>query len=201
MNQCWESVKLYTPSWVHMTHYDDDEYEFVGEFLDLCPSGAFKADLIRLESVYKYGGVYVDSDVELFRPIDNLLNSKIFTVEENNYYLMNAIFGAEPKNNIVFDALQESIDIVKSGYLTKNIFIEDKKHTEGFAAFGPYIFDKHFRKPIVNILSSKQFDTYTEEKRSTEDIEEMKKDSMIYGKHWYAGSWLPKEGYVWLKNE
>lgn len=201
MDHCWESVKINTPSWEHMTHYDDDQYDFVGEYLDLCPNGAFRADLIRLEVIYKYGGIYLDSDVELFRPIDRLLNNKIFVAEDNEYYLMNAIFGAEPKNNIIFNALQESIKIVKSGYLMKNSFIEDPKHTEGFSAFGPYIFEKYLRDPEVNILLSKEFDTYTQEKRTNEDILRMKEDQDIYGKHWYAGSWLPKEGFVWIKNE
>lgn len=201
MDSCYESVKENTTDWQHMTHYDDDTYEFVGDYLHLCPSGAFRADLIRLEVVYKYGGVYLDSDVELFRPIDSLLANNVFTVEENDYYLMNAIFGAAPNNKIIFDALQESIEIVKSGYLMKNSFIEDAKHTEGFAPFGPYVFEKHLRNPKVNILLTKSFDTYTQEKRTKEDISSMKKDKDIYGKHWYAGSWLPKEGYTWIKND
>lgn len=39
---------------------------------------AFVSDYVRLTAVYKYGGIYLDTDVELFKPIDDLLNYKAF---------------------------------------------------------------------------------------------------------------------------
>jgi mannosyltransferase OCH1-like enzyme len=36
----------------------------------------FQADLLRLELIYLYGGVYVDTDVEPLRPLDELLEGR-----------------------------------------------------------------------------------------------------------------------------
>lgn len=38
----------------------------------------FLSDYIRLYVLYKYGGIYVDTDVEIIKPLDDLLNNKGF---------------------------------------------------------------------------------------------------------------------------
>ncbi|MFL4499654.1 glycosyltransferase family 32 protein [Weissella sp. MSCH1] len=39
---------------------------------------AFASDYVRLYALHKYGGVYLDTDVEVIRPLDNLLKEKAF---------------------------------------------------------------------------------------------------------------------------
>jgi len=43
---------------------------------DVCPNDwkRFQADLLRLELLWRYGGVYADTDVEPLRPFDDLLD-------------------------------------------------------------------------------------------------------------------------------
>ena len=36
---------------------------------------AFVSDFVRVYALYNYGGVYLDTDVEVFRPFDDLLHS------------------------------------------------------------------------------------------------------------------------------
>lgn len=38
-----------------------------------CKKYAFAADYIRFYALYNYGGIYLDSDVEVLKPFDDLL--------------------------------------------------------------------------------------------------------------------------------
>lgn len=193
MDKCWTSVLKNTPDWKHMTHYDTDSYDYVGPYLDMCGKGAFRADLIRLEVIYKYGGVYLDSDVRLFKSIDPLLNHKVFVPLENDKYVMNAIIGAEPENKYILDMLEKSIEIVKSGkLLSDNIFFYDDKSDHVYVPFGPYIaHNGSFDIDEITKLPSKDFMTFWGNKRFMKDAKlKYIKDPDVYGQHVYAGSWL-----------
>lgn len=57
---------------------------------------AFVADYIRFYALYNYGGVYLDSDVEVLKPFDNLLSLRYFVGKENSISNWEAaIIGAE----------------------------------------------------------------------------------------------------------
>ena len=45
---------------------------------------AFAADYIRLYAVYNYGGIYLDSDIEIKKPFDDLLNAEYMFAYESN---------------------------------------------------------------------------------------------------------------------
>lgn len=57
---------------------------------------AFASDFIRLYAVHKYGGIYLDTDIEVIKPFDDLLNLPYFIGKEaigNRVEI--AAFGAE----------------------------------------------------------------------------------------------------------
>lgn len=56
---------------------------------------AFAADYIRLYAVYNYGGIYLDSDIELYKSFDDLLSLPYFIGSEGNGIIEAGIFGAE----------------------------------------------------------------------------------------------------------
>lgn len=57
---------------------------------------AFAADFIRFYALYTYGGIYLDSDVEVLKPFDDLLELKYFIGKENSWNAWEpAIMGAE----------------------------------------------------------------------------------------------------------
>lgn len=57
---------------------------------------AFAADYIRLYALYNYGGIYLDSDVEVFKRFDNLLKLPYFIGNESFENRVEvAAFGAE----------------------------------------------------------------------------------------------------------
>ena len=70
---------------------------------------AFAADYVRCFAVYKYGGIYLDTDVEVFKSFDDLLNNKMFIGQETCTSHINGLihktirltshcFGAEPNH-------------------------------------------------------------------------------------------------------
>ena len=77
---------------------------------------AFVADYIRLYAVYNYGGIYLDSDVEVIRSLDDVLDLPYFVgTEIVDEHLELAVFGAEKGTKWVKDALDwyEGRDFVK----------------------------------------------------------------------------------------
>lgn len=78
---------------------------------------AFAADYIRLYSVYHYGGIYLDMDVEVLKPFDALLNNDLmlgWQFDKDGIEI--AAFGAERHSPIIKQFLD---------YYEKRHFIRD----------------------------------------------------------------------------
>lgn len=69
---------------------------------------AFAADYIRLYAVYTCGGIYMDMDVELIKPFDDLLNSDLMIAYENDETknLEAGCFGATKENVFLKECLK-----------------------------------------------------------------------------------------------
>ena len=75
---------------------------------------AFAADFIRLYAVYTYGGIWLDTDVEMFKSFNPYLKHKMFIGREwytHNYspqvcYLTSHCFGAEKGHPFLKDCLE-----------------------------------------------------------------------------------------------
>ena len=69
---------------------------------------AFVSDYARLKIIYEEGGIYLDTDVELIKSLDDLLKEKCFLAAEKTGYINTGLgFGAEKKNEIVKLLLEE----------------------------------------------------------------------------------------------
>ena len=62
---------------------------------------AFVSDYARLWAVYEYGGIYMDTDVEVVRPLDSLLGHRVFMGFENDHSVSIGTFGAEKRNSAI----------------------------------------------------------------------------------------------------
>ena len=101
------------------------------------------ADYIRIWALLKYGGVYIDTDVELIKPIDDLLNTdkniigveliRIFTISpqfiilydtiKNGRVAMGLLVGINPNNNN--DILKKLIEKFESEkMISDNVLME-----------------------------------------------------------------------------
>jgi len=102
---------------------------------------AFAADYIRLWAVHNYGGIYLDSDVEVLKPFDDLLELPYFIGEEpfNTRNVPNlATFGTEKDCSWIKDCF--------SYYKDRNFVKEDKQlDLTPIMAIAYYIFKKKYK--------------------------------------------------------
>lgn len=56
---------------------------------------AFVSDYARLYALKEFGGIYLDTDVEIVKSLDEFLNNKAFIGAESKYSVCTAVIGAE----------------------------------------------------------------------------------------------------------
>lgn len=118
---------------------------------ELCPGleGQLRSDIVRYELLYQFGGVWIDTDFECLKPIDDLLDGvDCFAARVTHEWLNNAIMGADPGHPFIgrlIDGLPASIAAhpgkaprVVSGpqYLTKMW----RRHGDGVTVFATETF-------------------------------------------------------------
>lgn len=110
----WEH-RLWTPTeidglnMVNRDLYDAAETEAPNDWL------RWRADIVRLEIIFRHGGIYVDADAECLKPFDSLLEHGCWLAESPNApgHATQAVFGAEPEHpfiNYAVHQLGESAD-------------------------------------------------------------------------------------------
>lgn len=73
---------------------------------------AFVSDYARLKIVYEHGGIYLDTDVELIKPLDSLIEDVGFMgFDEKGIVATGLGFAAEPGNAIIGEFLADYDDI------------------------------------------------------------------------------------------
>ncbi|MDW2318789.1 glycosyltransferase [Vibrio sp. 1159] len=97
---------------------------------------AFASDYVRLWAVYEYGGIYLDTDIELVKNIDHLFLLDCFLGYQDDKLITNGVFGAKKGSAFVkacMDRMEnnhklgkfEISPIVVSNVLQENTFDED----------------------------------------------------------------------------
>lgn len=90
IKRCIESWRTVMPNY-EIKRWDESclpevDSEFVREAIAQ-RKWAFASDVIRLYALYKYGGIYLDTDVMVHKRYDDLLANKAFVGRENSLHL------------------------------------------------------------------------------------------------------------------
>lgn len=107
--KCIDSWKRFCPDY-EIIRWDESNFDincnsYLKEAYE-AKKWAFVSDYARLRIIYENGGIYFDTDVELIKPIDNLLDEKCFFGSETDGWANTGLgFGAECENPIVLDLL------------------------------------------------------------------------------------------------
>lgn len=108
--KCIGSWKKYCPDyeikeWNESNYYTDNVY--ARETLEQ-KKWAFYSDFARLDIIYKNGGIYLDTDVEVIRGLDDLLKNICFLgIEKSGYIATGLGFGAVKRNENIKRMLKE----------------------------------------------------------------------------------------------
>lgn len=113
--KCIKSWKKYCPDYEivcwNEESFDLTENRYAREAHE-AGKWAFVSDYARLKIIYEHGGVYLDTDVELIKPLDDLLEGGGFMgFDEKGIIASGLGFGAEAGNGIIGAFLRDYDDL------------------------------------------------------------------------------------------
>ncbi len=108
--KCIASWKKYCPDYEikrwDETNLDVNQNRYCKEAYE-AKKWAFVSDFFRFQILYNEGGIYLDTDVELLRPLDDLLNNKCFMgFDDPNSVNPGSIIGSEKGHPFLNEMLE-----------------------------------------------------------------------------------------------
>lgn len=108
-----ESWKQYCPDY-EIIGWSEDNYDvhksrYIGQAYDK-GKWAFVSDYARIDIINEYGGVYLDTDVELVKNIDELLKNDAFCGFETHQYVNYGLGFGAIKHNLILQEIKEYYD-------------------------------------------------------------------------------------------
>lgn len=128
--KCIDSWKKYLPEY-EIKEWNEDNFD-----LSMFPYAlqayknrkfAFVTDVVRLYALYNEGGIYMDTDVEVLKPLDRFLNHTAFSGYEDDAHIPTGIMAAEKDSKWAKDNLDYYVDrdFVVNGHMdmTTNVTV------------------------------------------------------------------------------
>lgn len=160
---------------------DPDEFPLTSPYWDKCQHGAQLAGLVRLELIFTYGGVYIDSDVQVFRSFGQLLGLQGFAGWEDQWVVPDAIFGAEPEHPAIGECIVAATTLVDMGRgpwdSGPGVFTDILPNRTDFLILPPPVFYPYH---------------YTRKKDRNKAVNENAPYPWCIAAHHWNASWVPK---------
>lgn len=135
------------------------------------------ADYLRIQYLYDFGGIYVDSDAEILKPFsDEMLTHEIFCGVENNKFVNTAIMGAAKNHPILLKHLKNIEANFKGD--------DDLTFESGVELWTKMIYPEAAFNPGIMIYPPEYFTPY-DHQQNTINITE---NSYVY--HHFAKTWI-----------
>lgn len=152
---------------------------------------AFAADYIRFYALYHYGGIYLDSDVEVLKDFGELLNLPYFMGLDSFGLIEAAVLGCEAENPWI----KQCLDYYKDRHFVLN---DGSLDTTTLPEIMKTIIDRNYKLTPINLShSSYGFDDclyiypYTFFSPKRHDTGQICRKEHTYTIHHYAMSWIP----------
>ncbi len=190
--KCIESWKKYLPDF-EIKEWNEDNFDinhniYVKQAYE-AKKYAFVSDYVRFLVLEQYGGIYLDTDVEVIKPLDDLLENEAFSgFEVDEYVAPGLILYVKDPNNEIMKKTREWYDnaafLDENGERIKinvcNIFTNILKEY-GFVPNGQL--QNCGGMVLYPVDYFCPFDDATGKLNKTENT---------YTIHWYAKSWMSK---------
>lgn len=192
--KCIESWKKFCPDYKiiewNENNYDVTHIPYMKEAYEAKRWG-FVPDYIRMDLIYKYGGIYMDTDVELIRPLDELLECKAYVglEAESNCIGLGLGFGAEKGNKI----FKELCDYYKTLHFVRGDGTVDM--TPNPIIVTEYLKDKGYRFEDGEISKIEEITVFPKEYFCPQSFSDGKTKitNKTYSIHHYHASWQTEE--------
>jgi len=133
---------------------------------------AFVSDYLRFKILEEFGGIYLDTDMEVLKPLDDLLDSSFFSGwDRRNKFVYAGIIGASPNNTYISSILDKYDQIDNRSYPTSPEMMT-------------LCYEKYYQKDQLKILPSKYFYPLLDGEKSTTILLED-----AYTNHLWYESW------------
>ena len=108
--KCIDSWKKYCPDY-KIKEWNEDNLDISNNLYSRqaykAKVWAFATDYFRLWIIYNYGGIYLDTDVQIIKPLDPLLNNKSYMGFESSEYVNSGLgFGAEAGSKAIYEQMK-----------------------------------------------------------------------------------------------
>ena len=155
---------------------------------------AFVSDYMRMNIIYNHGGIYMDTDITVYKNFDTLLDNKMFAGNSKNNIPELAIFGAEKEHPI----LKNLIEFYAQNIWQSPLFIITKIFKEKLETLNiqtnPEEITKH---GLITIYPCCCFHP----KHYTEEFSSDLISPNTYAVHWGNASWFSKKNIYFLSNK
>lgn len=194
VRKCIESWKKYLPDY-EIFEWNEKTYNVKerNKFFQKCyhrKLWAFVADYIRIDVLYHYGGIYLDTDMEIIKDITPLLDIDLFLGYENEEKMSFGILGVVPKHELfkeLYEFYQKEI-WKSSSYVITDILtqIMERKYGKDI--------NEYYKKGIIVYPKEYFYPFYYDEIFKEECI-----TTNTYGIHWWGKSWFENPQVYFLK--
>ena len=104
IKKCIESWKKFMPEfdiieW-NESNFDINALQYTKQAYEM-KKYAFVSDVARLKALSMYGGIYFDTDVEVFKNFTPLLDERCILGFEEEEYIATSMMAVEPNNNLI----------------------------------------------------------------------------------------------------
>lgn len=196
MEKCIKSWRKFCPDyeiieWNENNFAIEEQCDFIKEAYE-AKKYAFVSDVARLKIIFEHGGIYLDTDVEILKPIDGLLNHKCFLGWQDEKYVANGLgFGAEKGNPIIGENYDSYKDI-------RFVNEDGSYNMKACPIYTTNILLNHGLK-MKNIIQNLDFATiYPIEYFNPLDdaTNRLIVTEKTYSIHWYAKTWVSKKNKI-----
>lgn len=189
--KCIASWKKYCPDY-EIIEWNEDNFDMQAHpYAQFCyqqKKWAFLSDYVRLIVVEKHGGIYFDTDVELLKNPDDLLEHEAFYGFENSQYVNTGQgFGSEAHHPTVQAMLEQYHQLQQNEQGMYPIIGCPILNTQALLHMGLVLDGQRQHISGAEIYSAEYFNPYES------STGRLKKTQNTISVHWYSMSWMSKK--------